>query len=136
MLGIVSDSLLFVYKKIFLIFHWKTYYNFIIFYYIFTYIIQLKSYNYLIPRTFHFHVRFYAFLFLTILANDQKSVDVINKAIKQFSDYTCLKWVPKGSTEAAKASYSTYIEFFSERYVLYSVLDETVEYLLFLLVYW
>lgn len=47
------------------------------------------------------------------LSTDQKSVDVINKAVKQFSDYTCLRWVPKGSTEAAKASYSTYIEFFS-----------------------
>nr|XP_034302445.1 blastula protease 10-like isoform X2 [Crassostrea gigas] len=47
------------------------------------------------------------------LSNDQKSVDVIDKAIKQFSDYTCLKWVPKDSAEAAQASYSTYIEFFS-----------------------
>ncbi|XP_065942368.1 MAM and LDL-receptor class A domain-containing protein 1 isoform X2 [Magallana gigas] len=47
------------------------------------------------------------------LSNDPKTIDVINKAIKQFSDYTCLSWVPRGSTEAARASYSSYIEFFS-----------------------
>lgn len=53
---------------------------------------------------------------IEIAANDPKNIDVINKAIKQFSDYTCLSWVPRGSTEAARASYSSYIEFFSGRY--------------------
>nr|XP_034298898.1 blastula protease 10-like [Crassostrea gigas] len=48
------------------------------------------------------------------LANTPSYVDVIDKAIKQFSDYTCLKWVPYGSDEANKTSYSSYIEFFSE----------------------
>ncbi|XP_055996867.1 MAM and LDL-receptor class A domain-containing protein 1-like isoform X2 [Ostrea edulis] len=47
------------------------------------------------------------------LSVKQSNIDVINKGIKQFTDYTCLKWVPRGSTEASKASYSTYIEFFS-----------------------
>ncbi|XP_055997984.1 MAM and LDL-receptor class A domain-containing protein 1-like [Ostrea edulis] len=48
------------------------------------------------------------------LSTQQSYVDVINVAIQQFTDYTCLKWVPYGSTEANKASYSSYIEFFSE----------------------
>ncbi|XP_048730018.1 blastula protease 10-like [Ostrea edulis] len=48
------------------------------------------------------------------LSAKQSNVDVINKSIKQFTDYTCLKWVPYGSEEAKKASYSSYIEFFSE----------------------
>ncbi|XP_052711416.1 MAM and LDL-receptor class A domain-containing protein 1-like isoform X1 [Crassostrea angulata] len=47
------------------------------------------------------------------LSTDQSNVDVLNKAIQQFTDYTCLKWVPYGSAEANKASYSTYIEFIS-----------------------
>uniref|UniRef100_K1QQ94 MAM and LDL-receptor class A domain-containing protein 1 n=1 Tax=Magallana gigas TaxID=29159 RepID=K1QQ94_MAGGI len=47
------------------------------------------------------------------LSRSQRNVDVINKAIQQFTDYTCLKWVPYGSAEANKLSHSTYIEFFS-----------------------
>nr|XP_022297071.1 uncharacterized protein LOC111106624 [Crassostrea virginica] len=47
------------------------------------------------------------------LANYPRYVDVINKAIKQFDDYTCLKWVPRDSAFNT-ASYKTYIEFFSE----------------------
>ncbi|XP_078331594.1 MAM and LDL-receptor class A domain-containing protein 2-like isoform X2 [Crassostrea virginica] len=47
------------------------------------------------------------------LANYPAYVDVINKAIKQFDDYTCLKWVPRDSAFNT-ASYKTYIEFFSE----------------------
>ncbi|XP_061182910.1 MAM and LDL-receptor class A domain-containing protein 1-like [Saccostrea echinata] len=47
------------------------------------------------------------------LSNKQRNVDVINKGIKQFADYTCLKWVPQGSTEAQKLTHSSYIEFFS-----------------------
>lgn len=49
-------------------------------------------------------------------ANYPAYVDVINKAIKQFDDYTCLKWVPRDSAFNT-ASYKTYIEFFSERYL-------------------
>lgn len=56
------------------------------------------------------------FVYFLIPANTPSYVDVIDKAIKQFSDYTCLKWVPYGSDEANKTSYSSYIEFFSERY--------------------
>lgn len=48
-------------------------------------------------------------------ASNQAYVDTINKAIKQFDDYTCLKWVPRGSA-GATVSYGSYIEFFSGRY--------------------
>ena len=51
----------------------------------------------------------------TFAASNQAYVDVINKAIKQFDDYTCLKWVPRGSA-GATVSYRSYIEFFSGRY--------------------
>ena len=51
----------------------------------------------------------------TFAASNQAYVDTINKAIKQFDDYTCLKWVPRGSA-GATASYGSYIEFFSGRY--------------------
>ena len=47
---------------------------------------------------------------------DTQYVNVIDSAIKQFEDYTCLRWVPRGSTEDT-ASYNSYIEFFSERYI-------------------
>lgn len=56
------------------------------------------------------------FISFEIIARSQRNVDVINKAIQQFTDYTCLKWVPYGSAEANKSSYSTYIEFISGRY--------------------
>nr|XP_022288523.1 MAM and LDL-receptor class A domain-containing protein 1-like [Crassostrea virginica] len=46
------------------------------------------------------------------LSSNQAYVDTINKAIKQFDDYTCLKWVPRGSA-GATVSYGSYIEFFS-----------------------
>ncbi|XP_061183018.1 MAM and LDL-receptor class A domain-containing protein 1-like [Saccostrea echinata] len=48
------------------------------------------------------------------LSSTQSYVDVINAGIQQFTDYTCLKWVPQGSTEAQKLTHSSYIEFFSE----------------------
>ncbi|XP_062575333.1 uncharacterized protein LOC134237245, partial [Saccostrea cucullata] len=48
------------------------------------------------------------------LSGVQSNLDVINAAIQQFTDYTCLKWVPTGSTEAQSLSHNSYIEFFSE----------------------
>lgn len=71
-------------------------------------------------RNFNIILKKRQYLFLHVssfnLATDQSNVDVLNKAIQQFTDYTCLKWVPYGSAEANKASYSTYIEFISGRY--------------------
>ncbi|XP_062573333.1 protein SpAN-like, partial [Saccostrea cucullata] len=49
------------------------------------------------------------------LSSVQGNVDTINKAIQQFTDYTCLRWVPYGSAEANQASYPNYVEFFSGR---------------------